>query len=385
MVVLITITIMNVSHFDIRDHLDKLEPGKGKNYYTCPVCEGRSLSVEPRTGKYKCWSGDCSSADIREAIRPLADFLAERKGDRPAQARKPKAKKKEYPPAPIPVGARLLRLPAPTSTPRAERPKYFPKDVPNSAAQITYNYSNTQKVLRFEWPDATNPKGHSKTYRQVHTDFNGKQIWSKGDIRWPAYQIDEVIKALSAIPDGVPVAVLMLEGEPNVHLANNHSIAALTLQGSNWSHPEIQMMLERLRATGKTVMLVKLRDNDDAGIKKGNEVWLVARHIQFPCIIIDPRKIYPDIPEKGDIREILEAIGPDEFLSRVNAEIASQAEKPLDTAETSISFEPTNSRQTQLIRRWKKLRQYTATVRCMTEYVMLAEPGPNISPASKRA
>ena len=364
--------------FDIREHLENLEPGKGKNKYTCPVCEGHSLSVDPRTGKYKCWSGDCSSADIREAIRPLADFLAECKGDRPArQVRKPKAIKKEYPSVPIPIGAKLLRLPALGQSPRAERPRYFPQGVPNNAAQIPYNYSNTQKVLRFEWPDATNPKGHSKTYRQVHTDFNGKQVWSKGDTRWPAYQINEVVKALEAIPDGVPIAVLMLEGEPNVELARNHNIAALTLQGSNWSHSEIVMMLERLRATGKNVVLAKLCDNDDAGIKKGKEVWLVARHIQFPCVIVDPQKIYPDIPVKGDIREILEAIGPDEFLNRVNAEIASQAAESLDTAETSISFEPTNSKQTQLVRHWKKLRQYTATVQCNSEYVILPEPGPN--------
>ena len=67
----------SANSFDIRDHLDKLEPGKGKNKYTCPVCGGCNLSVAPKTGKYKCWSGDCSSADIREAIRPLAEFLAQ--------------------------------------------------------------------------------------------------------------------------------------------------------------------------------------------------------------------------------------------------------------------------------------------------------------------
>src|SRR4028119_882104 len=115
----------SANSFDIRDHLDKLEPGKGKNKYTCPVCEGRNLSVELRTGKYKCWSGDCTSADIREAIRPLAEFLAECKGERPArQVRKPKAKKKEYPPAPIAIGAKLLRLPAPGKSSHPERPKY---------------------------------------------------------------------------------------------------------------------------------------------------------------------------------------------------------------------------------------------------------------------
>jgi putative DNA primase/helicase len=56
--------------FDVRDHLDKLEPGKGKGYYTCPVCEGRRLGVDPDTGAYQCWSGSCSTDDIREAIPP---------------------------------------------------------------------------------------------------------------------------------------------------------------------------------------------------------------------------------------------------------------------------------------------------------------------------
>jgi hypothetical protein len=371
--------------FDIRDHLDQLQPGKGKDKYVCPVCEGRNLSIAPKTGAYKCWSGDCSSADIREAIRPLAEFLAERKGERPPRiARKPKAKKKEYPPAPIPLGAKLLRLPAPGKLPRAERPKYFPQRVPHNAAQITYTYSSTQKVLRFEWPEPTLPKGRDKTYRQVHIDFNGKEIWSKGDARWPAYLINEIVELLSSIPDGEPIIILIVEGEPNVELARLHGIAALTLQGSNWSHPEIKIMLETLRATGKNVSIAMLRDNDDAGIKKGQEVWLVARHIQFPCIVIDPRVIYLDIPEKGDIREILEALGPDEFLSRINAEIASQAAaEPRDTAESSsISFEP-DSRYTQLVRRWKKRRQYTPTVRCNSEYVSLAEPGPNTITAIK--
>ena len=372
------------SSFDIRDHLDKLEPGKGKNKYTCPVCEGRNLSVEPKSGKFKCWSGDCSSADIREAIRPLSEFLAEVKGERPArQARTPKAQKKEYPPTPIAIGAKLLRLPAPGKQPRPERPRYFPKGVPSNAAQITYSYTNAQKVLRFEWK-ADNAKGREKTYRQVHTDFNGKEIWTKGDARWPAYKIAEVVETLKSVPDGEPITILVVEGEPNVELARLHGIAALTLQGSNWSHPEIQIMLETLRATGKNVSIAVLRDNDDAGIKKGQEVWLVARHIQFPCIVIDPRVIYSDIPEKGDIREILEAIGPDEFLNRVNAEIATQSQNPVPSPvlEKTLPFEP-ETKYTQLLRRWKKLRQYTPTVRCNSEFVELLEPGPNTITAIK--
>src|SRR4028118_1272264 len=82
--------------FDIRNHLDKLESGKGKDAYTCPVCGGKRLTFDKKTGAYQCWSGGCSTDDIKEAIRPLADFLAERNGQQPPQpAKKPRAKKKK--------------------------------------------------------------------------------------------------------------------------------------------------------------------------------------------------------------------------------------------------------------------------------------------------
>jgi predicted P-loop ATPase len=332
----------SASTFDIRDHLDKLEPGKGKDAYTCPVCQGKRLTFNKETGAYQCWSGGCSTDDIKEAIRPLADFLAERNGQQPPQsAKKPRArKKKEYPPVQIPIGAKLLRLPAPGQSPQPESlAKDAPKDIPRNAVQITYDYSPTQKVVRYEWPDATNPKGHDKTYRQFHIDADGKKVWKKGDARWPAYRIDEVIEILKTVPDDEPVAIAMPEGELGVELARNIRLAALTLQGSNWSDPEIQQMLEILRATGKNVCLIVIRDNDDTGIKKGTGIGLVARHIQFPCIVIDPHVIYPDIPEKGDIREILEVIEPDEFLKRLESEITSQAVAMAAIEEKNVSIQ----------------------------------------------
>jgi putative DNA primase/helicase len=249
-------------------------------------------------------------------------------------ARKSRAKKKEFLPVPIPHDAILLRLPAPGQSPQPEQlAKDAPKRIRRDAVQITYEYSPTQGVVRYQWQDATNPKGHDKTYRQFHLDSDGKKVWKKGDARWPAYRIDEVVEILKTVPDDEPIAIAMPEGELGVELARNIRLAALTLQGSNWSHPEIQMMLETLRATGKNLVLVKIRDNDDPGIKKGQEVSLVARHIQFPCLVIDPRAIYSDIPEKGDIREILEVMEADEFLIRVEAEIFKAAN----------SSEPNNS------------------------------------------
>jgi RecA-family ATPase len=321
----------------------------------CPVC-GRTKDTDcriSRDGKMVLCHRNFNHAktqqpDLWHFDKPTSDgrcgiyvFKEKTESIQPT-ARKSRVQKKKCQPTPIPLGAKLLRLPAPGKPPCAERPKYIPPGVPHNAARTTYSYSSSQKVYRYEWPDATNPKGHAKTYRQIHIDLNGEEIWNKGDAGWLAYRIDEVIELLKTVPDGEPIIILIVEGEPNVELARLHGIAALTLQGSEWSHPEIQIMLETLRATGKNVSIAKLRDNDDTGIKKGKGIWLVARHIKFPCIVIDPRVIYPDIPEKGDIKEILEALGPDEFLKRLSAEIDSQSQSldlPADLLQSSSEQE----------------------------------------------
>jgi putative DNA primase/helicase len=241
-------------------------------------------------------------------------------------AKKPRGKKKEFLPVPIPHDAKLLRLPAPGQSPQPEQlAKDAPKRIRRDAMQVTYEYSPTQKVVRYEWPDATNPKGRDKTFSQFHIDPDGKKIWTKGDAPWPAYRIDEVVEILKTVPDSEPVVIPLLEGENNVEIARDIRLAALTLQGSNWSDREIQKMLEALQATGKNVSIAIIHDNDDTGIKKGKSVWLVARHLQFPCLIIDPAAIDVDIPEKGDIRELLEVMEADEFLIRVEAEIFKAA------------------------------------------------------------
>ena len=254
-------------------------------------------------------------------------------------ARKPRAKKKEFLPVPIPLDAKLLRLPALGQSPQPEQlAKDAPKRIRCDAVQITYEYSPNQGVVRYQWQDETNPKGRDKTFSQFHIDADGKKVWTKGDAPWPAYRIDEVVEFLKTIPDSEPVVIPMLEGENNVEIARGIRLAALTLQGSNWSDPEIQKMLEALRATGKNVSIAVIGDNDERGIKKGKSVWLVARHIQFPCLIIDPVAIDADIPEKGDIRELLEVMEADEFLIRVEAEIfkAANSSEP----NNSVIFHP---------------------------------------------
>ncbi len=332
---------LNTGSFNILDHLDKLQPGNGKDKYICPVCGGRNLSVESKTGKYKCFTSDCAPADIREAIKPLSEFLAERNGNKHISNRPPAKKAVKEPQSakvPVPTGLTLLELPTCQSGPERHKPQYTPKGVPAEAQQITYVYSDSQEVLRFEWLDSGSLKGRNKTYRQTHVDSNGKRVWSKGDLSWPAYRIDEVIEVLARVPVGEPVAVLMLEGEPNVEIARSYGIAGLTLQGASWNDAEITRAVEALRATGGNVTLVKLRDNDATGIKKGAQVQTICDRLQFPCVVVDPVAICPDIPDKGDIRELLENMDIEEFIRRLETEIHNAATKEIE--DNSLTLLP---------------------------------------------
>jgi hypothetical protein len=325
--------------FDIRDHLDRLAPGNGKNKYVCPVCDGRNLQVDFTTGKYHCFTSDCDNKVIREAIKPWAEVLAERDGgsqrytgDRPKSQQK--VRKKQPKPVLIPAGIKLLQL----AEPAWDYPEPQPisnelwKNVKSNLAvprenlrEIAYSYGKDQTVYRIEWPDESNPKGRNKTYRQSHIGTDGKRVWKKGEGFWPAYRIDEIVEALDDVGINEAVGVLGLEGEPNVELARLHGIVGLTFQGSNWTEAQVVAVVEALRATGKNVTLVVLRDNDVPGIKKAELIKSVCDHLQFPCIVIDPVVIYPDIPDKGDIKEILDNMDADEFIRRLEAEIHRQA------------------------------------------------------------
>jgi len=318
----------------------------------CPVC-GRTKDGDCRISQDKkmvlchqnfdhaktqqpdLWHFNGSTSDGRCGIYILKE---ESESIQPV-ARKPRAKKKEFLLVPIPLDAKLLRLPAPGQSPQPEQlAKDAPKRIRRDAVQITYEYSPTQGVVRYQWQDETNPKGRDKTFSQFHIDTDGKKVWTKGDAPWPAYRIGEVVELLKTIPDSEPVVIPMLEGEDNVEIARRIRLAALTLQGSNWSDSEIQKMLEALRATGKNVSIAVIGDNDETGIKKGKAVWLVARHLQFPCLIIDPVAIDADIAEKGDIREFLEVMEADEFLIRLEAEIFKAANS--STSNNSFTSHP---------------------------------------------
>jgi putative DNA primase/helicase len=318
--------------FDIRYHLDHLEPTKQRNKYICPACGGHNLSIDPETGAYQCWNG-CECEDIREAIRPWSEVVTSHGTNERKVLPAIKGQVKVNPPLPLPVGAKLVLSPSGvTDCPSPQKPTAkLPSGIPSHSTETIYHYSETQWVTRYQWEDAKQNKGYDKTFRQWHRQPDGTPVMKKGDRVWYAYRLQEAID-VARLVDNIP-ALLWQEGEKVVELARSNGIASLTLQGSDWAKPLIQSSLEEIKNTLGTSVQVFLTDSDKTGREKGKKFQEACTAVALPCLVIDPSDIYPDIPEKGDLEQILNQMDVPEFIRRLEAEIHKAAESQAQESE----------------------------------------------------
>lgn len=317
--------------FDIRNFQDQLEPSKAKNKFICPGCGGNDLSIVPETGKYQCFNG-CECKHVREAIKPWAEVLAERAGANytaSPKARIPKPKRILPKSAPIPDGELgLVMLTEPvTDIPQPQKlTSRPPKEVKGSATETIYPYSESQWVVRYQWPDANKEKGYSKTFRQWHRRLDGTPQMKKGDLPWGAYRIDEALAAAKSV--NVTPALLQHEGEGCVEVGRSHGLAGITFQGSGWDKKTITPEYQRAIEAG-IGLIVFLHDPDGAGLKKLQMCSDCAAEVGIAFIGISPNSICPDLPYKSsDIKEILGQMEIPEFIRALEQEIhAAVAER----------------------------------------------------------
>ena len=62
---------MNQATYDITTKIQLLTKIKGSTKYQCPVCGGGNFNIQHSSGAYKCYSNECSTAEIRRAIDTL--------------------------------------------------------------------------------------------------------------------------------------------------------------------------------------------------------------------------------------------------------------------------------------------------------------------------
>lgn len=287
--------------FDIRDYLERLAPTLQKHRYECPVCGGHSLTINPKTGAYKCWSNECASKDIRRAIAPeLFNSSNSSSYTRPRYKRK--SKPPAPTPAPIPPGEiELAQLPhSPTPTKPVRRGSY---------TEIKYPYSPTQWVLRKQ-----NPNGKKITL-PYHTTRDGEVICGKGEEQWQPYRWDEILQ------HGSGKWVLGVEGEKD---CDNSRIAlqivSFTFQGGSWSEDLLLAAANQIKDAG-IAGIIYYPDNDNAGARKASKLGSACAKAKLPFIAIDPVRLWQECPPKGDISDWIDSGLAS--IEKLNQEIAT--------------------------------------------------------------
>ncbi|MBE9213759.1 hypothetical protein IQ247_13975 [Plectonema cf. radiosum LEGE 06105] len=314
----------NREPFDIRNYYDRLTPTKRKHRYECPVCGGHSLTINQKSGAYKCWSNECDSKDIREAIAPeLFNSSNYSSHSRLLYKRKPKPLPPT--PAPIPSGdIELATLPySPTPSQPINRGRY---------TEIKYPYSPTQWVLRKQNPDG------KKITLPYHTSSNGEVVCGKGDKQWHPYCWDEVLKY------GIGKWVLGAEGEKDTDNSRSDlKLVTFTFQGASWGEDSLSTAANRFKNAG-IAGIIYFPDNDDAGRKKAEKLAYACAKAKLPFIAINPVRMWSECPDKGDISDWIDSGLAS--ITALNQEIATSISieyKPKDRLITRKEWESAKS------------------------------------------
>lgn len=314
--------------FEILNFEDKLEPSK-PGRYKCPICQGDNFTIS-KEGAYSCWHG-CEPKDLREAIAPWAN--REKQATTAPRARGSTKPRKQSRPAPLPELINLAKLAQPaTGSPQPVK-RLDPRH--GEVEEIVYHYTPDKWKTRTQWIDPTQVKGYSKSFVLWHRDTAGKAIVKSGEgVRIP-YRIEEARAAAKATDAN---ALMGAEGEKAVETYRETGIACITL--SSFSKDEVALLAQMLKEAG--LGLVYHPDNDAAGASKAAKIQAECDRVGVPCLVINPVAICPDLPESGDVVEVLELMDVTEFIKRLEVEIhagleARKASQLTLDAEASIS------------------------------------------------
>ena len=316
-----TTTVTNFGTFSILDHLDRLNILKetATDYHcACPLCDAGGFKIDKKTAKYNTFVCGCMDTDegkkaVVKAIAPFEPSYSQS----PRRQINPKVKTLSLPTIEEPVTLAKFEV-IRTDFPKRSKLSYLLQGIPENATQITYPYSLTQFIKRFDWEDTSKAKRHDKTFRQCCVNTEGEVIWEKGSDRWPCYRESEIITAKDW--------PLLQEGETCVDTARcTLGLVSTTLQGSNWGEEAITATLTRIKEAG-VPGLVFITDNDDPGETKGKKVLTASAKIDFPVIVIPIMKLWEDAPDAGDLADWVKwgkanGMNTEDFIKRLEAEI----------------------------------------------------------------
>lgn len=198
--------------------------------------------------------------------------------------------------------------------------------------QIEYLYPDPEtgeplgKVVRKQWTDRRPVYGIKRDTKQVRPEhwatLPGDPAvgwWSdrgKGPKVWPLYRQQEVQAENAA---GIQTA-FQVAGEQAVETMRAIGLSAFTNQGGEGNcRTQTVEFVKGLELD----QFVVLQDNDAKGQDSSQKLARACTRAGIPTVVIDLRKIWPDLPPKGDITDVVTSSGMDTptLIERLEAEI----------------------------------------------------------------
>ena len=175
-----------------------------------------------------------------------------------------------------------------------EKPTYTGFDYKNIVAR--YDYGNGTRKLR----DA------NKNFTWQHLDENGEWIKRRGDAPHVLYH---------AGPDRDTVYIT--EGEKDCDNVG-HQLGLCAVSSENGAGKGSKKWYSEYNAelAGRTVIC--LPDNDDVGRDFMNEIAGKILDTAESVKVIDLRKVYPELPEHGDISDVIKQLGKEQTLKKLS-------------------------------------------------------------------
>lgn len=314
----------------IDDFLRLLEPnhkrrdGQGNYICRCPAHDDSTESLHVKLGRnkkgqdiilIKCLAG-CTREDILQRMGlEQKDLTCGQDDDRP------------------PWDERQVKTGTPTwekrKKPEADKPpKEPPKKADHGAKKLecTYPYTDEEGRLLFEAVRYRYEDG-SKTFRQRRPDpeHPGQWKWELNGVRLVLYRLPEVRKAIAA---GQPV--WLAEGEKDADNLAGIGLCGTTLPmgagKDRWSKSNYADSLK-----GATVYI--LPDNDKPGWEHAQEGARTLDGAAAHCRILDLKRIWPEIPEKNDVSDLIAHLGGEKAKEALLALAADNRMQYGDVAE----------------------------------------------------
>jgi hypothetical protein len=230
--------------------------------------------------------------------------------------------------------------------PKTDSPQWQPtrkKDGDNFEQVIEYLHPDPVtgnplgKVVRKQWSDRRAVYGRkgqtlqSKEIRPWHwaapasPELDGH--WSdrgKGTKPWPLYRQAEAAEA---------DLLFVLAGEQAVEAARSLGLTAACQQGGEKSLKPVIDFLKK----NDPELLVIWPDNDPTGYDSAQKLKSSCDSLDIRAVVLSPSKIWAQMPEKGDITDLVEKSGME--IEAIRAEIEAEVKRCVQLVETEAEIE----------------------------------------------